>query len=327
MLANTPHPINRHPIRLLDLAPVLQPSPPLAQEVVNSKLPSLDTLLIAARLGELYETIFPLYPEWLEAIVDWKQDEDIAKAVGHFLNHVAKLFPIEDECWAIDIEFVEWRLYSIPVCPMGFDIWHHGWDELFEPAPYLLHIEWSRAEKANPEERNDFQQLYPNHPVPRRLEPHRLVGALREICAESRSPERSRRGSQRLVLPEPLHGLPDLIEMLNGCTDNLWLDVGELSLMEGGGYPQWDPVEVEMLAEEWENAKPILDRVLALLNWQNETPDANSQKVTAVHEILLEAYRRQEPSYLPQLKMEFAQETSDEQCNSPTLTTTAALAP
>ncbi len=301
MLANTPHPINRHPIRLLDLAPVLQPSPSLAQEVVSSNLPPLDTLLIAARLGELYETIFPQHPEWLEAIVDWKQEEDIAKAVGRFLNQVAKLFPIEDECWAADIEFIEWRLYSIPVCPMGFDIWHHGWDEIFEPAPYLLHIEWSRDEKENPDERNEFQQLYPNHPVPWHLEPTRLVGALREICAER---------SRRLTPPEPLHGLPDLIEMLMGCTDNLWLDVGELSLMEGGGYPQWDPVEVEMLAEEWKNAKPILDRVLALLNWQNETAEERDRKVTAVHEILLEAYRRQEPSYLPQLKMEFAQETT-----------------
>jgi hypothetical protein len=79
--------------------------------------------------------------------------------------------------------------------------------------------------------------------------------------------------------------------------------------MESGSYPQWEPVEVEMLAEEWRNARPILDGVYALLNWRNETAEAKEQKVTAVRDALLEAYRRQEPGYLPQLKMAFAQET------------------
>jgi hypothetical protein len=307
MLATSPHPAVRHPVGLLDLTPVLWPSPPLAQEIVCGNLPPLDYLLIAARLAELYEVIFPQRPEWLAEVVDWEDEKAIAKAIERFLTRVGKLFPVDADLWewavvenpAEALEVIRWRLYAIPVCPMGFDVWYHGWDELQEPAPYLLHIEWSRPATEREDGRSEFQQMYPAHPVPHRLELTSLVETLREMGADG-------------ALPGPLAGLPDLIEMLTGCTGNPWLDVGEISLMESGGYPQWEPVEVEMLAEEWRNARPILDEVYALLNWRNETAEAKEQKVTAVHEALLEAYRRQEPGYLPQLKMTFAQETPDE---------------
>ena len=87
------------------------------------------------------------------------------------------------------------------------------------------------------------------------------------------------------------------------------------------------PAEVALLAEEWQAAEPIYDRVHALLDWHNETPAAIERKVTAVHKILLEAYQHQEPGFMPQLKMIFAEETPDERPHTPTLTTTAALAP
>jgi hypothetical protein len=307
MLANSPHPAVYYPVGLLDLTSVLYPSPPLAQAGVCSNLPPLDYLVIAARLAELYESIFPQHPDWLAEIVDWKDEKAVARSVERFLTRVGKLFPVDADLWewavmenpAEALEVIQWRLYTIPVCPMGFDIWYHGWDELLEPAPYLLHIEWSRPAEERADGRSEFQQQYPAHPVPRRLELTSLVETLSEMGADG-------------ALPEPLAGLPDLIEMLTSSTGNPWLDVGEISLMENGSYLQWDPVEVEMLAEEWRKARPILDRVYALLNWHNETAEAKEQKITAVQEALLEAYRRQEPGYLPQLTMTFAQETPDE---------------
>ena len=310
MLATPPYPHEPYPVGILDLSPVLLPSPALSQEIADSKLPPLDYLLVAARLGELYETIFPQHPEWLDETVAWRNEEAIAKAVEQFLSHVAALFPINDECWEFEMEIIEWRLYSIPVIPQGFDIWHHGWDELYEPAAYLLHMLWQRDEADDPENPNEFRQQYPEHLVPRGLEPQRLIDTLRGM-----------------TLPEPFQALPDLIEMLIQDTGNIWLDIGEISLMEGGGYPEWDPAEVAFLAEAWQAAEPICDRVHTLLNWHNDTPAAIERKVTAVHKILLEAYQHQELGFNPQLKMTFAEEAPDERPNTPTLTTPAAPTP
>jgi hypothetical protein len=50
--------------------------------------------------------------------------------------------------------------------------------------------------------------------------------------------------------------------MLDHNTGNVWLDVGEMSLAEGGGYPEWSRENVDWLAEEWRQARPVLDGVL-----------------------------------------------------------------
>ena len=86
--------------------------------------------------------------------------------------------------------------------------------------------------------------------------------------------------------------LPDLILMLDHNTDNAWLDVGELALSEGGGYPQWHSADIAWLAEEWRRAEPILERIQRLLDWQNQTPEEISFKLTAVRSVLLDAYHR-----------------------------------
>jgi len=95
-----------------------------------------------------------------------------------------------------------------------------------------------------------------------------------------------------MELPEPLDALPDLILMLDHNTDNAWLDVGELTLSEGGGYPQWHSADIAWLAEEWRRAEPILERIQRLLDWQNQTPGEISFKLTAVRSVLLDAYHR-----------------------------------
>ena len=169
---------------------------------------------------------------------------------------------------------------------MGFDEWYDTWDDLKEPAPYLLHMSYSRDEDNHDEDDHDdhapdsddeFTVLYPGHPVPRHLEPSRLVEPLR-----------------RLGLPEPLDALPDLLEMLHHNTGNGWLDIGELGLMEGGGYPLWDVENVVWLAEEWRKAQPTLDRVHQLLDWRSESPDALAGKLTAVRDALLAAWGERE---------------------------------
>lgn len=83
-----------------------------------------------------------------------------------------------------------------------------------------------------------------------------------------------------------------LILMLDHNTDNAWLDVGELSLAEGGGYPPWNPDEVAWLTAEWQKAQPVLNRIHRLLDWQNGAPEEIAFKLTAVRDVLLDAYHR-----------------------------------
>lgn len=218
--------------------------------------------------------VFPDHPEWLtEEAVDWESEEKVTAAVERFLQRVNSLFPVHDDIWDIDLEVAEWRLYEIPVIPMGYDEWYDGWDDLKEPAPYLLHLRYSQHQEEHSPFRDDFTDLYPDHQLSSYLEAHRLVETLRQM-----------------ELPEPLNALPDLILMLDHNTGNAWLDVGELSLAEGGGYPQWNADDVAWLAEEWRKAQPILDRIHQLLDWQNGSPDEVAFKLTAVRDVLFDAY-------------------------------------
>ncbi|MCP4994665.1 MAG: hypothetical protein GY934_12895 [Gammaproteobacteria bacterium] len=175
----------------------------------------------------------------------------------------------------MDLETLEWRLWEIPIMPMGIDEWYDGWDDLTEPIPYLLHMCHSRHEEPHPHQQDEFAQLYPDHQTPLYLEPHRLIEILRQT-----------------PLPEPLNALPDLILMLNHSTGNIWLDVGECALAEGGGYPTWNQENVAWLTEEWQQAEPMLEKIDNLLNWKNDTSEAIAEKVTAVRTILLEAFER-----------------------------------
>ncbi|MFQ5420826.1 MAG: hypothetical protein ACE5EY_10755 [Anaerolineae bacterium] len=164
------------------------PSAPNLWLSLRTSIPPLSFLLLADRLGKLYEMVFPDHPEWLdEEAVAWEGEEDVAAAAERFLNRVGVLFPVHDDIWDIDLEVVEWRLYEIPVMPFGYDHWYDGWDSLKEPAPYLLYMSHSRGNEDYATIRDEFADMYPDHLVPRYLEPHRLVDTLRQICVE-RSP-------------------------------------------------------------------------------------------------------------------------------------------
>ena len=225
MPTNSPHPITQPALGFLDCRASLSLAP-IPATPAGTNLPPIPFLLIADRLAELYEISLPDHPEWLdEDIMAWATVAEVAAATEQFLRRISQLFPVYDEIWELDLEVVEWRLYEIPVMPMGYDLWHHDWQDLKEPTPYLLYMGHSRQPETSPYGfNNDFADLYPEFPVPLQLEPNHLVANLRQMVTEQQ-------------LPEPLAALPDLIEMLDYNTGNWWLDVGEMSLMEGGGYP------------------------------------------------------------------------------------------
>jgi hypothetical protein len=215
--------------------------------------------------------------------VDWVDEEDVAAAVERFLGRVNTLFPVHEEVWDADLEAIEWRLYEIPVVPMGYDLWHEDWADLREPAPYLLHISCAHMQHSRDADdhlygRNTFASHYPDHQVPPNLEPQQLVEAL----------------DQEGFLQSELAALPDLIQMLDQDTGNIWLDVGEMSLAEGGGYPEWSRENVEWLAEAWRQARPVLDGVLALLNWKNDGAGSVAEKLSAIRDALVAAHERRQ---------------------------------
>ena len=282
MQTNSPYPSAYPALGILDptatllATSTLLATPSIPHDFTCITLPPLSFLLLADRLAELYEITFPDHSEWLdEEVVNWKNEEDVGAVVERFLKRVNTLFPVHDDFWDVDLEVVEWRLWEIPIMTMGYDEWYDGWEDLKEPAPYLLHMCYSRRDEDHPDQLDEFEELYPQHQTPRYLEPHRLVETLRSM-----------------MLPQPLDALPDLIEMLNHSTGNVWLDVGEVSLAEGGGYPPWERENVEWLTEEWQEAKPVIDRIHRLLDWQNNSEEEIDDKLAAVRDALLDAYQQ-----------------------------------
>ena len=279
MPTTSPHPIAESALGILSLQSTLCLVPPSADRNLLVNLPPLHFLSLADRLGQLYEMVFPDHPEWLDQeAVNWLDEEDVAAAVERFLGRVNSLFPVHEEIWDADLEAIEWRLYEIPVIPMGYDLWHDDWADLREPAPYLLRMQHSRDADEYLYGRDTFASLYPNHQVPSGLEPQQLVETLR----------------QESFLQLELAALPDLIQMLEQNTGNVWLDMGEISLAEGGGYPEWSRETVDWLAEQWRQAQPVLDGVLSLFNWKNDNVQVVAEKLSSVRDALVSAYRRRQ---------------------------------
>jgi hypothetical protein len=276
MQTNPPYPVTSSAIGFLNLTTTLQLTSSRPYQLTTVNLPAIPFLLLADRLAELYESVLSEQPEWLdEDILSWVNEEAVSTAVEQFLKRVNTLFPVHDEIWDVDLETLEWRLWEIPIMPMGIDEWYDGWDDLAEPIPYLLHMCHSRYEEPQSHQQDEFEQLYPDHQTPLYLEPHRLIEILRKT-----------------LLPEPLNALPDLILMLNHNTCNVWLDVGECALAEGGGYPTWCQENIAWLTEAWQQAEPLLQKIENLLNWKNGTPAAITEKITDVRTILLAAYEK-----------------------------------
>ncbi len=292
MQTTSPHPaadaaprlLNPNP-QILNLSALWQPTIIPPESAPSLTLPPLQALLTAVRLGELCEFVFPEQPDLLDEVIDWSDVDAGVAAIECFLHRVNALFPVREDIWDASLEFAESFLYGIPVIPMGLDIWYDGWCEMLEPAPYLLHMTWSRdGMKGMYRSDDEFDELYPDYPVPEFLEPQRLVDELRQILTER---------EERYLLPASLlAALPDFILMLNGTTGNVWLDVGESALAESGGYPNWSHENIEWLTESWEEAEPVLDSVIALMKWGESSQKGRAEKITAVRALLIEAYER-----------------------------------
>src|SRR5690606_41460731 len=113
MQTNPPYPLAQPTLGILDLAAALQATPSVELTdadpvtVLQTNLPPLDFLLLADRLAELYELVFPDHPDWLNVeVVDWIVEADVAAAVERFLGRVGTLLPALDEIWNMKLVVV-----------------------------------------------------------------------------------------------------------------------------------------------------------------------------------------------------------------------------
>ena len=123
MPIHSPYPLAYPALRILDLAPTFAVTPSTDHQLTAFNpstpdswsslractersevtcLPPLSFLLLADRLGELYETIFPDHPEWLnQETAVWESEQEVAVAVDVYCE--APVFdrsrPAPGGCW------------------------------------------------------------------------------------------------------------------------------------------------------------------------------------------------------------------------------------
>jgi len=241
----------------------------------------LSRLLAAARLAERYQQVFPRHPEWLQETFDWQHEEAEEAFVGMveaFLGRVEEhLFPVMVDVWDVDLEDALYYLDQIPIIPQGPEHWYYDqFDDCREPLALLLHIE-HRHEPAGG--RNTVQEAYPDYSFP--------AGFNLAAIAEQLS---------RMALPEPLSGLIEAIAMVRCECENPWMDYSPSDLAEMGADLPWDdPETVAWLAEMWQEARPRLERVWALVDWcsPQQVGPADGERLDAVVDLLLQAHRRE----------------------------------
>jgi hypothetical protein len=273
-----PLPHARRAPRLLKLAlPAYDPSSVAPGPITGMQL---SRLLAAAKLAQRYQQVFPQHPEWLLETFDWQAggaEEVFAGMVETFLGRVEELlFPVMADVW--EVEDALYYLEQIPIIPQGLEHWYFDqFDNYREPLALLLHIE-HRQELDDG--RHTLEEAYPGYDFPAGLDLGSIATGLRQMA-----------------LPDPLSGLVEAVAMVQCNCDNPWMDYSASDLAEMGTDLPWDDAEtVAWLAETWQEARPRLERVWALVDWCSPQaagpPDA--ERLDAVVNLLLQRHRMEQ---------------------------------
>jgi hypothetical protein len=213
----------------------LQRHPAYGRQVALNLL-QVDCLQVYLTLGRRYAELFPEDTTW-PVDIDALDEESLSAAVGDFLSAVGRdYFPIEEDVWAIDVDFLAGRLEIIDLIPHGHELDPDFADELEEyeePLRMLLGLAREEWEKPG-------------------LDLHRLGDVL-----------------DSLRLPQPLADtLPTVVRLVSHNTDNCWLDWSYSDLAQGSFMlPEWHPENVAFLREAWQAAQALLAKEAALIGW------------------------------------------------------------
>jgi hypothetical protein len=194
-------------------------------------------------LGQRYAELFPDNTDWTAGIAALNEDS-LGSAVADFLSDVGRdYFPVNDEVWIEEVEYLAGRLEYIDIIPQGHELnpdFANDPDEYEEPVRTLLY-------------------LVTEDPAPD-LTGIELVGLSAAIAD--------------LPLPQPIRDtLPALVQLVTHSTGNVWLDWSYGDLAQGGVMlPEWCTDNVAFLKEEWAAAQPFLKKEEALIRWVNGDP-------------------------------------------------------
>ncbi len=268
----SPHSPTLHPPRFLaPNLPDLTPVPPHATD--GLPLP-WTYLTLALQLARNYHVVLPDHPEWLDESVAWSGDMALFADTILFLERVNEhCFPVQTELMAEEVDECAWLLTWAPLQPGGLYLWD-DWMEYSEPIPFLCYLQhqvWARTHA--PQQLDD--EAYSDLMVNPGLDILELDDVLNQMVAQG-----------QLILPPPLDALPSLIGMVTQTTQNFWLDCSEEALSDGERV-SWDDLDVARLMVEWQEARPVLEQVNALLRWvEQET----RPRLETIAELLNQAY-------------------------------------
>lgn len=280
MHGTIPLPHARRAPRLLNLAPPAHDPPAVAPNPLTGT--HLSRLLAAAHLAKRYQQVFPQHPQWLQETFDWQHDdaeEAFSGMVEAFLGRVeTHLFPVMVDVWDVELDDVLYYLDQIPIIPQGFEHWYYDqFDDYREPLALLLHIEHRYEQEGG---RSTLQDAYPDYDLPTGIDLGAVAARLRQMD-----------------LPEPLSGLIEAIAMVRCDCENPWMDYSMSDLAEMGSDLPWDdPETVAWLTETWQEARPRLERVWALVDWcsPQQVGPPDGERLHAIVDLLLQAYRTED---------------------------------
>lgn len=241
-LWKTRYPLWQDEARLLQVSNLihhLQNSDDGSPEAAMTPL-QVDCLRVYLTLGQRYAELFPDNTTWPDGITAL-DEESLSTAVSDFLTAVdCDYFPVDDELWFEDVEYLAGRLEYIDLIPQGHELnsdFTDDLDEYEEPLRTLLAL-------VREEETADLPDI-------------ELYG-LSEVIAG-------------LTLPQPIRdNLPALVQLVTHSTGNAWLDWSYGDLAQGGiSLPEWCADNVAFLKEEWAAAQSFLAQEKALIQWIN----------------------------------------------------------
>lgn len=184
------------------------------------------------------------------------------------LEYLDTLFPVfESEMESIEDEGGDPLEYAwdfgIPCDLLG-----RNFEDRFDDSRHaaLSAIEWMSVvhDNARPDAYECDLEKYPAlKPIKRQLE---------EFRGGKFNPKWLKPGRNMTWL-EPWEALPDLVRYVDQNTGNFWLDVSHVEISESGGaYPMWSIGEIRAIEREWQQAKPIWERIRLLLDYIDADP-------------------------------------------------------
>lgn len=220
-------------------------------------------------LGMRMHQLFPENTQWLEDMAALGE-QALARAVEDFLTAVNQhYFPVWEEVWDTDPEFLLGRLQTIDLEAQGYSLDEDimSLDDFCEPVRTLFYI--AGATPGGDDGGYGGAESLASLPI---IDLAGLSGIVRQM-----------------KLPKVVHaGLPVLLDMIMADTGNEWLDWSAAELAQGYVMlPGWSVENALFLKQEWQKAQKLLAKEAALIAWVSAD---ETTRLPAIRSLIYLAY-------------------------------------